>query len=334
MPEIPEEFQAIFQSISDSYDHHDSDRTLIERSLELSSKELNEAYKKLKTLNQEVEEKNKHIMDSILYAKRIQEAILPHEEVPQQIFSDHFILYKPKDIVSGDFYYIEKLDGKILVAAVDCTGHGVPGAFMSMIGNSLLNEIIKEKKITRPDEILNLLKAGVISALKQKGELGESKDGMDISLCCIDLDNMELQYAGAYNPLYVIRKAKIEEKSKILKKLPEASKIFFYMGHCLMRVKADRFPIGIYIRSEDKVFTNNTLKLEKGDTVYLFTDGLVDQFGGEKQKKFSSKQFRDLLLQFQRESMKKQKKILEDALMEWQGQNDQIDDILVIGIRI
>jgi len=308
-PEIPEEFQSIFKAISDSYDHYESQSSLLERSIDISSKELNDANDSLKDANLVIEEKNKDIMDSIKYAKRIQDAILPTEKLLKESLDGSFILFKPKDIVSGDFYWVEKKDGKIIVAAVDCTGHGVPGAFMSMIGNALLNEIVKEHGITQPDEILNHLRDGVISALKQKGEEGDTKDGMDIALCTYDLGSMNLNYAGANNPLYLIRNNELLEE------------------------KPDKQPIG-YFLDELTPFTNVNLEIKKGDTIYIFSDGYADQFGGPKGKKFKYRPFKELLLSLQGTPMKEQRDVLDKTIEDWKGELEQIDDICILGVKI
>ncbi len=255
-----------------------------------------------------IELKNKDITDSINYAKRIQEAILPTRENFKSLFPESFILFKPKDIVSGDFYWLSEKNGKAYIAAADCTGHGVPGAFTSMIGNALLNEIVNDKLIAEPGQILDALREGIIKALKQSGKEGESKDGMDISLCAFNLKTNELQYAGAYNPLFLIRKNELSE------------------------VKADKFPIGI--SDNQKHFTNHKIDLQKGDTIYIFSDGYADQFGGPGGKKYMRKRLKDLLLGFQQLSMQEQWSSMDKSLIDWQGGAEQVDDILVIGIRI
>jgi serine phosphatase RsbU (regulator of sigma subunit) len=255
-----------------------------------------------------IELKNKDITDSINYAKRIQEAILPTLENFKSLFPESFILFKPKDIVSGDFYWLTEKNGQILVAAADCTGHGVPGAFTSMIGNALLNEIVNDRTILEPGKILDALREGIIKALKQSGKEGESKDGMDISLCSINAKTKQLQFAGAYNPLFIVRKG------------------------TLIEIKADKYPIGISDRKS--LFTNHTLDLQKGDTLYIFSDGFADQFGGPDGKKFMRKRFKEHLLQIQAKNMDEQWKMLNLAITEWQGPIEQVDDILIIGIRI
>ncbi len=256
-----------------------------------------------------VEEKNKDITDSINYAKRIQEALLPAKEVKYEIFPNAFVFFKPRDIVSGDFYWFTKKNGKRIITAVDCTGHGVPGALMSMIGNTFLNEIIEGKNITQPSLILSELRHMVIKSLKQTHEMTESKDGMDMSLLTFDDENNTVEYAGANNPMWLIRK-----------------------GECI-EYKPDKRPIGYY-RGEGLPFTNHKIELQKGDTIYIFTDGYADQFGGENGKKLKYKPFREALLSIQHEPMLKQEEILIKKFDEWKGPLSQIDDVLIIGIRI
>jgi serine phosphatase RsbU (regulator of sigma subunit) len=227
----------------------------------------------------------------------------------------YFILFKPKDIVSGDFYWLAENGNKIIITAVDCTGHGVPGAFMSMLGVSFLNKIIIEKNILNADAILNDLRNNVISALQQTGQEGEARDGMDMSLVVIDLENMSMEFAGANNPLYMIREDVLKE------------------------TKADRMPIAYYQESEK--FSKHKIELHKGDTFYLFSDGYADQFGGPRGKKFMYKSFKNLLAENRDMSMKEIHKLLEDKFEAWvapDGPNgmryEQVDDILVIGVRI
>lgn len=258
----------------------------------------------------EIEEQKKHIEDSIHYARRIQNAILPPDEFVNALLPDAFVLYKPKDIVSGDFYWMAQKDGKAIVAAVDCTGHGVPGAFMSIVGNNQLNFAINVKNVIRPDEILNALNEGVTRSLRQTRLSSSVKDGMDISLITIDFKNLKLNFAGGYNPLFIIR------------------------NDDLIQLKADKFPIGGYMGEQLKNFTNNEMDLQKGDVLYLFSDGYADQFGGTDDSKFMIKRFRDLLLKIHKEPMNEQKDILNQIHEDWRGSTVQIDDILVIGIRI
>ncbi|MCE3296163.1 MAG: response regulator with CheY-like receiver, AAA-type ATPase, and DNA-binding domain [Crocinitomicaceae bacterium] len=259
--------------------------------------------------NEIISQKNRDILDSINYAKRIQNAILvPKEEIFSEL--DAFILYKPKDIVSGDFYYFSHVGEHIILAAVDCTGHGVPGALMSMIGNDLLNHITKDRKASKPAEILDLLHFGVTNVLKQHENYGETRDGMDIALLSIDKKNRKLQYAGAYRPLTLVRNGE------------------------LITYKADKYPIGNAQQDRDH-FTNNEIPVEKGDVLYLSSDGYADQFGGDKGKKFMVKNFNELILANAHLPMAEQEKILDKTITGWMGsEHEQVDDMLVIGLRI
>ncbi len=253
---------------------------------------------------EELAEKNKDITDSIRYAKRIQVAILP-PEVP---FKDTFILFKPKDIVSGDFYWFEAVGDLEFMAAVDCTGHGVPGAFMSIIGTNILNKIVKEREIFKPAEIIDKLNEEVVYNLRSGDEGSAVYDGMDLALICYNKETAVLEYAGAYNPLLIVRGNEMEE------------------------VKADRFGVGRSSRIEEaRKFTNKEVKIKKGDTIYIFSDGYADQFGGETGKKFKSKPMKELFLAIQEKSMDIQKQILEKTLEAWKGDIEQVDDILIIG---
>lgn len=254
--------------------------------------------------NNQLEEKNREIMDSITYAKRIQSAILPPSKVVKEYLQQSFILYKPKDIVAGDFYWLEQINSKILFAAADCTGHGVPGAMVSVICNNGLNRSVREYGLTDPGQILDKTRAIVIQEFEKSEE--EVKDGMDIALCSID--GNKLQYAGANNPLWMIRRGEIIE------------------------IKANKQPIGQF--DNPKPYATHTVSLETGDTIYIFSDGYVDQFGGEKGKKFKSKAFKTLLLSIQDQPMEIQKQIIDETFENWKGSLEQIDDVCVIGVRV
>jgi serine phosphatase RsbU (regulator of sigma subunit) len=256
-----------------------------------------------------IEQKNQSITDSIQYASRIQTAVLPPINFLGEWSLKNFILFKPKDIVSGDFYWGVKKNEKIIVAAGDCTGHGVPGAFMSMLGHAFLDEILSTTEVENAATILNNLRDEVINTLKQKGTAGETRDGMDISLCILDLKAGRLDYAGANNPLYIIRDGKI------------------------IKYQADRMPIGIHFISFTP-FTNQSIKFYKGDYLYLFTDGYADQFGGPNGRKFMYKPFQNLLLKIHNEPMDLQKDVLDKTFEEWKGDHEQVDDVLVIGIHL
>ncbi len=258
-----------------------------------------------------IEQKNKNITDSILYAKEIQQAFFPSEEMVQIFYPDSFILYLTKDIVSGDFPWISSRNRKDYVAAVDCTGHGVPGALMSILGNALLNQAIHEHKVEKPAEILE----DIYKEIENIGKATENKKfdaGMDIALCCIDYPNKKLQFSGAFRPLLVIRDQEIIEIKGDLKKI-----CFDPLHHEML-----------------SNFTNHEMEIQKGDTIYLFSDGYVDQMGGAKRKKFLTTRFRKLLISIQNEPLDEQKKILMKRFNEWKGNLTQIDDVLVIGIKI
>ena len=259
-----------------------------------------------------VHQKNE-IIESINYAQRIQSAMLPPDTYFSELLNEHFVLYKPRDIVSGDFYWIRQVKQYIVLVVADCTGHGVPGAFMSMLGMSNLNEIVQRREITQAKDVLNELRKQIKRSLRQQGKRDESKDGIDMAICVLDLKSMKMQYAGANIPLYLI---------KDVKGTPE-----------LKEIKPDRMPLGYY-HSKDKSFVNHDIQLEMGDTFYMFSDGFVDQVGGEQKKKFLSKNFKTLLLEIQDRTMNDQKEILEKTLADWMGDTSQIDDLLVIGVRV
>jgi len=283
-------------------------------------------FKQKKELEVQLKKQIKEITDSINYAKLIQQAILPFDNEFNQHFTNSFILFKPKDVVSGDFYWIHQSKDEVIWTVADCTGHGVPGAFMSMIGSSLLNELIIEKGITSANNILDELKKLIIKALGQTGKTGETKDGMDAALCVWNKKTNILEYAGAHNPLFIIRK-NIASSS-----LSSNNRIKFF-GADLAEIKADKQPIG-YWDEKDEPFTKHIVQLQTGDTLYLFSDGYSDQFGGIKNKKFTNKRFKNLLLSFQEKSMEEQKQILDKTIKIWKGDEEQVDDICIIGVRI
>lgn len=267
------------------------------------------------------------ITDSIDYAERIQAAVLPQPEYLATVMPEYFILFRPKDVVSGDFYWIKKVNDHLIIAAADCTGHGVPGGFMSMLGISLLNEQTGIGAFDQPGETLDQLRTKVKETLAQEGESREQKDGMDIALAVIDTKNLELKYAGAYNPLYIIREKAAESNQALTPYFSMESS-----GHQLFEVKGDKQPIAIHSMETD--FSTRTVQLEKGDSLYLFSDGYVDQKGGARSKKFLSKNFKNLLLDMQALSMEEQGNKLGASFDEWKKGMEQIDDILVMGIRI
>jgi ligand-binding sensor domain-containing protein/serine phosphatase RsbU (regulator of sigma subunit) len=291
----------------------------------IRTRNLTEAKKKLQAMveertqelavkNNELAEKNKDIMDSIRYAKRIQETLMPSiKEVRQQI-ADSFILYRPKDIVSGDFIFLRQFNQAgekiVQVAAVDCTGHGVPGAFMSIVAYNLLESAVDSNKLSSPAEILNRLNKGMADRMKHSVQEYRIKDGMDIAFCTINLSRNTLQFAGAYNPLYLIRNKIISE------------------------YKGDKISIGSFQEDKPQAYTNHSLELKAGDSIYLFSDGYVDQFGGPTGKKYKSNQLKQYLVTIQHLQMEDQREALEKNLESWRGNLEQVDDILMLGIRI
>ena len=265
--------------------------------------QLNEAYL-------EIEEQKKHIMDSIYYARRIQTAILPSYALLDSKFKNYFIFYLPKDIVSGDFYWMTEADDQIMIAAVDCTGHGVPGAFMSIVGFNQLNNAVHVKLARKASDILNELNKGVISTLNENSGDTSIKDGMDMTLCVFDFKKGKVDFAGANNPIVLVR------------------------DNIPVKYKGDRFPIGAYVDNQIQSFTNNEIDIKKDDMIYLFSDGYADQFGGPENKKFFTRRFEDLLFEIHKKPLEEQKELLKTTLYDWMGSNGQVDDVLVIGIKI
>jgi PAS domain S-box-containing protein len=265
------------------------------------------AEQKLIEKHKELEQQNKDMLDSIQYASRIQEAILPDIEKIKNAFSDAFVLYQPKDVVSGDYYFFYQRGSKSFVAAVDCTGHGVPGALMSIIANGILKEVIIKKGITEPSEILYALDEELFAALNKKGEV--TSDGMDVALAVFDSENNSVRYSGAFRPMILLR------------------------DNELIEFEANRYPIGFYADVE-KIFVSKEIEFKKEDTFYFFTDGYCDQFGGELKKKFNRTRFKELLLSLQGMEMEEQRSFLQYALLNWRQDEPQMDDVCIIGVRI
>ncbi len=287
----------------------------LEQKVKERTREISEQKEEIESQRDEIEAQRdllftqkKEITDSIGYAQRIQAAILPHKDYLDRVIPEYFVLFKPRDIVSGDFYWIKELDSSIIVVAADCTGHGVPGAFMSMLGITLLNELFVEGGSNNPGEILGELRTKVKAMLVQEGNIRDQKDGMDMAIAIINKEKKELQFAGAYNPLYLIR------------------------GSELIELKGDKQPIGIHW--EETEFRNQQVELKDNDSVYVFSDGYVDQYGGDHRKKFKTQKFKELLLSVQSESMEKQKKLIEETFELWRGNLEQIDDVCVVGVRV
>jgi serine phosphatase RsbU (regulator of sigma subunit) len=263
----------------------------------------------IKNQRDQIFEQKKSITDSIRYASKIQNAVLPPFNNFKGSFTESFLFFKPKDIVSGDFYWVTNKNGLTVIAAVDCTGHGVPGAFMSMLGVAFLNEIVNAHDELVASKILDELRNRVVTSLHQTGKAGETQDGMDLALCIIDNDNLKVQFAGAFNPLIVSRNKELDI------------------------VPGDKMPIGIY-RKDPKEFSNNIIDIERGDTMYIFSDGFADQFGGNSKRKYLIKNFREFLRSISDKPLTEQKELVEQEFESWKGDYRQIDDVLVIGFRI
>ena len=331
-------------------------RNLAELNKEWSNTQTGKALRqvaKTNLLKDQLEEKNREIMDSIQYAANIQAAILTSTAYWNQMLDNYFIFYRPKDIVSGDFYWAYECPvgesenesvssvrrkttssakasgGKKIWIVADCTGHGVPGGFMSMLGNTMLNEIIIEHGIDEADEILNKLRDAIIKALSTESESDhgiEMKDGMDIALCILHPDNT-LEYAGANNPLWIVsKKEHLKQIENVRVTADEAENIFLY------EIKADKQPIGKYLNM--KPFTSHRIKLESGDQIYTFSDGYPDQFGGPKNKKYMTKRLKKFLFSIANNSMNEQKELISAEMENWRQQNEQVDDICFIGVKI
>jgi len=255
-----------------------------------------------------IEKQNKEIKYSFDYAKKIQSTVLPGNDVFETLFSEHFIFFKPRDIVSGDFYWVSNKGQKVILTAADCTGHGVPGSLMSMLGITMLHEIVNEKDVMHSDEILNQLRLSIARTLKQEGKPGEQKDGIDMALMIFDGKTQTLEFSGANNPIYIIRDGE------------------------MLEFKGNNMPVAYYDNMTD--FTRITIEMQKGDRVYMFTDGFPDQFGGPEGKKFKYRPFKDMLLEIHDRPMEEQHKILNLVLDEWKGDLDQIDDILIMGLKL
>ncbi len=283
------------------------------RNLRKVNKEYREKERIAKKIEQQKEEltlKNKNITDSINYARRIQLAMMPSVKLFKTIFPDSFILHMPKDIVSGDFYWVNKVKGNVFFSAVDCTGHGVPGAFMSIIGVELFRRITEVEKIYTPAEVLNSLSKNFERVFGDVDEM-KLRDGMDLAFCLLNEEHTFLEYAGAFNPLYIVR------------------------DNSIIEIKGDRHSVGVYEEDDElRSFNNHVVPLQDGDIIYIFTDGYVDQFGGPEGKKYKYRRFRHLLLALHQMSMDKQEEFLRKSILEWKGDQEQVDDILVMGLRI
>lgn len=297
-------------SIQNSELQHQKEEILsINEQIEQRKEELQINLEVISDLNRELKRKNKSVTDSINYASRIQDAILPSEEKLNKVFNDYFILYKPCDIVSGDFYWLYTCDDYDIIATGDCTGHGVPGGFMSMLGFSLLNDVVQNCSLAKANEILNRLKEKLKESLNQNNEQFGQTDGLDIALCLVDKKRKVMQFAGAYMPLLILRNSE------------------------LINIKGDKMPIGRFVK-EIPSFTNHEIPLMPNDKFYLFTDGYQDQIGGPEQKRFLSTNMRKLILEISNKPFEEQRNILDSTFGKWKGKHHQMDDVLVLGFQI
>lgn len=281
---------------------------VLERKVQERTEEVVRQKEEVERQGRKVVELYKNVTDSIRYAKRLQESILPPERRIRELLPESFVYYRPKDIVSGDFYWFDQVRDKVIFAAVDCTGHGVPGAFMSLVGYNGLNQAVKEHGITRPSEVLRDLNRIAYDTLHKDRDQFLVRDGMDMALCALDRSRMVLEYAGANCPLYLVRQGE------------------------LLAFAPDKMPVGGFELGNNG-FTDHRIRLEPGDMVYVFSDGYPDQFGGERGKKYLYRRFRELLIRISGEPMDRQRELLNDELNNWRGPHDQVDDILVIGMR-
>lgn len=262
---------------------------------------------------EKIKKQNNQIIESIRYASRIQSALLPSDEYLNQTLKNYFVFYEPLDIVSGDFYWVKQIENRIFVVAADCTGHGVPGAFMSILGITSLNEMITHTKYETAGEYLNDLRLLVKNSLNQSGKKGTVADGMDLTLVIFDLENQKMHFAGAYNQIIIIKNP------------DQTTEVIEYKG--------DRMPIGLHLK-ENMEFSDHVIKIEKGDTIYMFSDGIIDQFGGPNNKKFSLANLKLLLSEIQFMPLPGQKEFIMNKFNEWKGEKYQIDDVLVMGIKV
>ena len=312
---------------------------LMDRSNILLEQQVHERTKEIERQKEELEHSNQSIVSSIRYAKRIQQAILPSATQIEELLPEAFVFYRAKDVVSGDFYFVESTQSSlnhaeeyVVFAAVDCTGHGVPGAFMSIVGNNILSLTLQEESVNTPALALDFLNKGVTKTLRQEQVYGATiRDGMDIALCAMTKDRSKLMYAGAKNPLYLIRSKEKFNPDE----LPMSAVVKKENENCvLLEIKGDKFPIGDVSEGVFQPFTNHEINLKKGDQITIFSDGYADQFGGPKHKKFNYSRFKSLLVETYSTTQSVQEQRLIEAFDDWKGESDQIDDVLVISLRI
>ncbi len=332
---LTHDLNIINQNLETLVDARTMEVSLINEAIEEKNQVLQDQKHEITLQKENLETKNREITSSISYASKIQNAILPEVKVFRDHFQNYFIIYKPRDIISGDFYWVNEWGEKFFFALADCTGHGVPGAFMSILGFNLLNEDLTQyltiftEESFKSNQILNILRKRIKKALHQTSSIGENQDGIDISFCMYDKFSKKIQFSGANALFYLIRKKtpkfEIEDDSVIIYDIDESFE--------LIQLKGDRMPVGVYLN--EKEFTNYSFKVKKGDKLYLYTDGFSDLIGGEKGKKFLQKRVRELLFKIHEMTMKEQEEIINKTIEDWVGTKyEQLDDISILGIEI
>ena len=304
------EFQDLFAAISQAYSHHDEDRQLIERSLELSSRELSDANRALREAGKIIEMRNREMISSLEYARLVQNSLLAKESTIFECFEEAFIINRPRDIVGGDFFWVRQEAGRIFLCVADCTGHGVPGAFMSVISFRLLNQAVRDFQLYKPNEILTFLNEEINKAMSDQQTGLESKDALDISLIVIDQNSEEVSFSGL------------------------GQRVLHFRDGTITELRGDRAHIGQNLSTAVKPISCQQLTGKKGDVLYLFSDGIVDQFGGSDLKKFGIERLRNFLKENGNAGMKEQKFGIKTAFLTWMYVRPQIDDVLLLGVRI
>lgn len=337
------EILALSVSMAGKYKELQEEKELAqEKALENLEQLVNERTQEVQFQKKQIEEQHKDIVGSIRYAQRIQDAFLPKEKEIEEVLGENFVLFLPRDIVSGDFYFIESVitesnDRVDLFAAVDCTGHGVPGAFMSLLGNNFLKQSTKRPEINSPAAALDFLNIGILETLKIKESIEKGqpiRDGMDMTLCGINRTNNQLYFAGAKNSILIVVPAGREDNFDFNDSQIKGPVYNNDQSKFLVEVKGDRHPIGLYGEESVIGFTNKTIQLEKGDLIYSYSDGYIDQFGGPRNKKYGTKRFKELILDNAELSLEEQGGILLDEFNQWKGEQNALDDVIVIGVKV
>ncbi|HOY95499.1 MAG TPA: SpoIIE family protein phosphatase [Catalimonadaceae bacterium] len=305
-----QEFHDLFQAISQAYDHHEEDRQLVERALELSSAELSETNRSLQEANKLIELKNNDLISSLQYAKLVQDSLLARESSIREIFPDSFIFNKPKDIVSGDFFWLYNTNKETYLATVDCTGHGVPGAFMSVISYRFLNQAVRDHGIQKPADILHYLNTEIKATLSTKADDPEAKNALDISLVRMDRRKKVIEFSGVGQKMIISSSGELNE------------------------IKGDNYHIGQNLDTSVTPISSRVIEMPSDSVLYMFSDGYVDQFGGPAEKRFGSDRFKKLISSLSPLNFSQQKKRVESTFLEWKNGCEQVDDTLLIGVKV